>query len=97
MILYFAVSRHPSLDQFKTNAEADDADKVEEKKEKTDWLSARVADGTLLKTSDERHRVFESLQWLKLMNEEGRPLTYTYTCSYIDVPCDPPYLSWPFT
>ena len=90
MILYFAVSRHPSLDQFKTNAEADDADKVEEKKENTNWLSASVADGTVLNTSDERHRVFESLQWLKLMNEEGRPLTYTYTCSYIDVTYDPP-------
>ena len=65
MIPYCAVSGGPSSKQFKTNAEADDADNVKEKNEYADEWSAGVASGTVLMTPDERPRVFQPLEMLK--------------------------------
>ena len=53
--------RKPAMEQPRTDAEAYDGDNVKEKNEYADNLSAIIAGGTILKTSDERHYVLEVL------------------------------------
>ncbi len=53
--------RKPVVEHIRTDAEAYDGDNVKEKNEYADSLSTSILGGTILRTSDESHRVLKVL------------------------------------